>query len=71
MNNCKCCGKERGITHLRMGFCWDCVELESVIDDGTDMNDNPIPHYEGFSTKMDKLKYILTRHSLVQIKPTN
>ena len=33
---CKICGKQ---AELRMGACWDCVEAESIIDEGVDMDD--------------------------------
>ena len=38
--NCKCCGRH---LDLRMGYCFDCVEAESIIVDGLDMHDNEIP----------------------------
>lgn len=55
---CNCCGRN---LDLRLGFCFDCAEMESVIADGTDMRDNPVPHTDGFSSHMDKLKYILDK----------
>lgn len=57
---CKCCGKNE---ELRMGFCFNCVEMESVIAEGVDMFDTKIPENEGFSKHMNKLKYIIDRLS--------
>ena len=62
---CKCCGKS-GDT--RMGFCWDCVESESIIHEGVDMYDNPPPKLEGMSQAMSTLKYILNKYQLVTNK---
>ena len=62
---CKCCGK---IAELRMGFCWDCVESESVMLEGVDMNDNAPPKLEGMSQSMSNLRYILNKYKLNQNK---
>jgi hypothetical protein len=62
---CKCCGK---IAELRMGFCWDCVESESVMLEGVDMNDNTPPKLEGMSQSMSNLRYILNKYKLNQNK---
>ena len=53
---CKCCEE---IKDLRLGFCFECAELESVIKDGTNMYDKEIPKNDGFSQSMNKLKYII------------
>ena len=60
---CECCGK---MAELRMGFCWDCVESESVILEGVDMYDNAPPKLEGMSQSMSNLKYILDKYKLNQ-----
>jgi hypothetical protein len=57
--NCKCCGR---YLDLRMGYCFDCVESESIIVEGLDMYDNEIKKEEGMSTAMSKLRYILSRY---------
>lgn len=56
---CKCCGK---VSDTRMGYCFDCVECESVILNGLDMYDEEIPKLEGMSHSMSKLKYILDKY---------
>jgi len=56
---CKCCNREK---ELRMGFCFDCVESESVIQDGIDMYDAEIPKKEGLTVGMSKLQYILQKY---------
>ena len=56
---CKCCNREK---ELRMGFCWDCAEAESVIVEGVDMYDEEIPTVEGLSKGMSKLQYILKKY---------
>lgn len=56
---CKCCG---AILDTRMGYCFDCVECESVIANGLDMYDKKIPKQVGMSNAMSKLKYILTKY---------
>lgn len=66
MNNCKCCGRKE---ELRLGFCFDCAECESVIADGTDMYDKSIPILPGMSTAMSKLHYILSKFSKVEPTP--
>ena len=56
---CKCCGRTED---CRMGFCWDCVESESAIEDGTDMYDKEIPKLEGSSKSMSIVKYIINKY---------
>ena len=58
---CRCCEQQRD---LRLGYCFDCAECESIIEDGTDMYDKEPPHIEGQSKSMDKLKYILHKFNL-------
>lgn len=58
---CKCCGRN---TDLRLGFCFSCVEAESIIVDGVDMFDNEIKKEEGLSLTMTKLKYILKKYNI-------
>lgn len=57
--NCKCCGRS---LDLRMGFCFDCVEAESVIIEGVDMYDQEIPQKEGLSKSMSKVQFILRKY---------
>jgi hypothetical protein len=58
---CKCCNREK---ELRMGYCFDCVEAESVIVDGTNMYDEEITTVEGLSKGMSKLQYILKKYNI-------
>ena len=60
---CKCCGRSRD---TRMGYCFDCVDCESVIVEGVDMWDEEIPKIEGLSTNMSKLQYILKKFDLIK-----
>jgi hypothetical protein len=53
---CKCCNREE---ELRMGFCFDCANAESVIVEGLDMFEEEIPREGGLSLGMSKVKYIL------------
>ena len=59
---CKCCNREK---ELRMGYCFDCVEAESVIVDGTNMYDEEITTVEGLSKGMSKLRYILKKYNTI------
>jgi hypothetical protein len=65
MAQCKCCEREK---ELRFGFCFDCAECESVIEEGLDMYDNEIPKEGGISTSMSKLKYILKKFKVIENK---
>ena len=56
---CKCCGR---VLDTRMGFCFDCVEAESVIIEGKDMYDKEIPLQKGLTKGMSKLQYILKKY---------
>jgi len=56
---CKCCQREKD---LRMGFCFDCVEAESIIVEGVDMYDEKIPIVEGLTKGMSKLQRILKNY---------
>lgn len=53
---CQCCGR---MEELRMGVCWDCATCESIIGEGIDMYEKPIPRLEGYSEAMSKLRFIL------------
>jgi len=59
MAQCKCCKREK---ELRMGYCLNCVEAESIIQDGTDMYDNEIPVEDVLTKGMSKLKHILKNY---------
>lgn len=65
MAQCKCCEREK---ELRFGYCFDCVESESVIVEGVDMYDNEITKDEGMSMSMSKLKYILKKFNVIKNK---
>lgn len=65
MAQCKCCKRNQD---LRMGYCFDCVEAESIMVDGVDMYDEPIPKQEDMSTEMSKLQYILRKFHVVKNK---
>ena len=56
---CKCCGR---ILDTRMGFCFACVEAESIIVEGKDMYDKEIPSQKGLTKGMSKLQYILKNY---------
>ena len=51
-----------------MGFCFDCVECESVIVNGLTMFDKEIPKVEGVSKSMSKLYYILKKFDVIKNK---
>lgn len=57
--NCKCCGRNK---ELRLGFCFDCVEAESIISTKLDMYDKPIKKEEDLSQSMSELKFILHKY---------
>jgi predicted ATP-dependent serine protease len=65
MKQCKCCKREKD---LRFGFCFDCADAESIIEEGVDMYDKEIPKQEGMSTSMSKLQHILKLYGLIQFK---
>lgn len=56
---CLCCQRQM---ETRMGFCWDCVESESVIEEGTDMYDKEIPKQPQLTNGMSKLQFILKKY---------
>ena len=59
MAQCKCCKREK---ELRMGYCFDCVESESIIQTGMDMYDTEIHIEEGLTEGMSKLKNPLKKY---------
>jgi hypothetical protein len=65
MAQCKCCEREM---ELRLGYCFDCVNSESVIVEGVDMWDREIPKEDDMSTSMSKLKYILKKFNVIKNK---
>ena len=60
MGQCQCCKREK---ELRFGFCFDCANAESIIEEGVDMYDEEIPKQEGMSTSMSKVHYILNLYN--------
>lgn len=56
---CKCCGR---VQDTRMGFCFTCVEMESILVEGADMWDKKIPQEKGLTNGMAKLKYLLQNY---------
>ncbi len=60
---CKCCSREK---ELRLGFCFDCVNAESIIVEGVDMWDKEIPKVEGLTNHMSKLQHILKLYRIVK-----
>lgn len=61
---CKCCGQ---MSDTRMGYCFDCVECESVIENGLDMFDCEIEQVDGLTKGMSKLQYILKKYNVIKI----
>lgn len=56
MKECNTCGLKKD---TRLGVCYDCVEAESIIDEGLDMNDKP--YIDGETNPMSKLKYLILK----------
>ncbi len=65
MAQCKCCERE---IELRLGYCFDCANAESVILDGTDMYDREIPREQDLPMSMAKVKYILKKFNVIENK---
>ena len=65
MTQCKCCERE---IELRLGYCFDCANAESVILDGTDMYDREIEREQGMPMSMSKVKWILKKFNLINNK---
>jgi hypothetical protein len=65
MGICKCCKRQE---ELRLGFCFDCADAESIIESGFGMYDEKIPKQEGMSTSMSRLHHILKLYGLIQFK---
>ena len=61
MGQCQCCKREK---ELRFGFCFDCANAESIIEEGVDMYDEEIPKQEGMSKSMSKVYHILKLYDL-------
>jgi hypothetical protein len=62
---CKCCKREK---ELRMGYCIDCVDSESVIVKGVTIWDNKVEKKEGLSEGMSKLQHILSHYIVIKDK---
>ena len=56
---CKICNNERD---TRMGVCFDCVEAESIIADGVDMDDKGLKDNTPAKTPMEKVR-LLIKHA--------
>ncbi|MCK5128109.1 MAG: hypothetical protein KAR42_17770, partial [candidate division Zixibacteria bacterium] len=59
--------KEIGPNAGRMGVCWRCVESESIIETGLDMNDKGLANDSvPAKSAMDKLRLLLKRHCMTK-----
>ncbi len=63
MAKCKCCKRDK---ELRLGFCFDCANGESIITEGVDMYDNEIAKIEGLSKDLSKLQHILKLYGVIK-----
>lgn len=63
MSQCKCCNREK---ELRFGFCFDCVNAESIIAEGLDMWDKEVPKQEDMSEHMSKVYHILNLFGVIK-----
>jgi hypothetical protein len=45
-----------------MGYCFDCVEAESIIETGLDMFDSEIKKVDDLTKGMSKLQHILKNY---------
>lgn len=68
MAQCKCCQREQ---ELRFGFCFDCADCESAIEENVDMWDKEIPRINGFSDSMSKLHYVLKKFNVTSTNPNS
>ena len=62
-NKCKCCERE---LELRFGYCFNCVDAESVIVEGVDMWGEEIQNEEEMSLSMSKVKWILKKFDVIK-----
>lgn len=60
---CKCCLRKKD---TRLGFCFDCAEMESIIFEAKDMMDKPISIRLEASESMNKLRIILERFGVIK-----
>lgn len=60
---CKLCKRNR---ELRDGHCWDCVEMESLIQDGEDMDGKPVQRAIAGTDGLNILHQILTRYGVLR-----
>lgn len=65
-NKCRCCKRQQN--DLRFGVCFDCANAESIIEDGTDMDNKEIKKKEGFSKSLSKLQHILNLYGITKTK---
>lgn len=60
VSGCKVCGRNLS---LRLGVCFDCAESESIMVNGLDMFDKPVPMvFPGNSKELNRLKAILDKY---------
>lgn len=61
MAKCNICKGEHSLNNLRMGACWDCMELQSVLTDGEDVYDKKIANNEMSVNSANKIIEWMTR----------
>lgn len=61
-----CCNRTQD---LRLRFCWDCAECESIIEEGKDMYDKEPLKIKGMFMSMSKLHHMLKMY--ISIDPNN
>lgn len=59
---CICCNREKD---LRFGVCFDCADVESIIEEGVDVYDKEIPQVDGLSKSLSKVQHILKLYGIV------
>lgn len=61
IQKCWCCGRKED---TRMGICWDCATAESIIGQGMDMFDKPMPvaeHNTQYSESLNQIKFLILK----------
>ena len=61
---CRVCNRDESLNASRFGVCWDCATFESLIMDGSDMDDKPQPRDIDGSLALNILHAILVTYGV-------
>ena len=58
---CQCCKQEVSANDIRLGYCWNCTNAESIIHEGLDIDNKGLNGSVPAKTAMEKLSLLIQK----------